>query len=212
MGSERKIAVMDTMVYDVEIARVVESTKKGWASPEDLCFASAVAYSYDKDKYYFFLHLSGLTKLIELLNKNKVITFNGIRFDSKVTLGNNRKVKACNGRAGVFITGKGAAWLEYDLFVQCLKSVHKCKNDMEACKRMSPGGLKLDDICKATIGVGKTGNGADAPILYQQGKFDELLGYNFNDVRITRKLYDFIVENRYVFDKNKNRIRIPHII
>jgi hypothetical protein len=203
---------MDTLVYDIEIARTVESTKKGWASPKDLCFASAVAYSYDKDRYYFFLHLSGLTQLIALLNKNKVATFNGIRFDSKVILGNKRIIKNNGKKAGVFIAGKGVIWEEYDLFVQCLKFVHKCKNDMEACKKMSPGGMKLDDICKATIGMKKTGNGADAPILYQKRLFDDLLEYNFNDVRITKKLYDFIFENKYVLDKNKNKIRIPYVI
>ncbi len=204
---------MQTIVYDIEIARTVESTKKKWASPEDLHFASAVAYSYEQDRYHFFLHLRGLTKLIELLNKNKVITFNGIKFDSKVVLGNNRKIRACNGSTGIFITGKGIIWEEYDIFTQCLKSVHKCKNDMEACKRMSPGGMKLDDIAKATLGQGKTGNGADAPILYQQGLFDDLLSYNLQDVRITKKLYDFISENHFVYNKDrKQKIKIPHAI
>ena len=204
--------MIQTIVYDVEIANQVESVNKKWGNPERMGFASAVAYSYDKDKYYFFLHLSGLSKLIELLNKNKVVTFNGIRFDSKVVLGNNRKIKASNRQAGVFIVGKGVTWLEYDVFVQVLKSVHKCKNDIIACKRISPGGLALNNICLSTINIGKTGNGANAPILYEQKKYDELLEYNFNDVRITKKLYDFIIKNRYVFDKKKNKIRIPYII
>lgn len=204
--------MIQTLVYDIEIARTIESTKKGWASPEDLHFASAVAYSYDKDRYYFFLHLSGLTKLIELLNKNKVVTFNGIKFDSKVVLGNKRIIRNNRKKAGIFIIGKGIIWEEYDIFTQCLKSIFNLKNDIEACKRMSPGGMKLDDICKATIDMKKTGNGADAPILYQQGKFDELLEYNFNDTRITKKLYDFISENHFVYNKNKNKIKIPYLI
>ena len=204
--------MIQTIVYDVEIANQVESVNKKWGNPERMGFASAVAYSYDKDKYYFFLHLSGLSKLIELLNKNKVVTFNGIRFDSKVVLGNNRKIKASNNRTGIIIAGKGVIWLEYDVFVQCLKSVYKCKNDITAYKRISPGGLKLDDIARATINMGKTGNGADAPILYRKKLFDDLLAYNFNDVRITKKLYDFIIKNRYVFDKKKNKIRIPRIV
>lgn len=197
---------MDTIVYDIETA-----STKGWANA---AFASAVAYSYDKDRYYSFLHLSGLAKLIELLNKNKVITFNGIKFDSKVVLGNKRKIIPYNhNRTGVYISGKGTTWLEYDIFVQCLKTSCKCKNDLEACKKRSKGGMKLDDICRATLGICKSGNGADAPILYQQQKYDELLEYNLNDVKLTKKLYDYIIQHRFVFDKNKkNKIKIPHII
>lgn len=204
---------MDTFVYDVEIANPIETIEGKWGNFEGMGFASAVVYSYDKDRYYFFLHLKGLTKLTEFLHKNRVITFNGIRFDSKIMLGKNRKIFSNKKLAGLFVAGKGTIWEEYDIFVQCLKSVFKLKNDIIAYKRISPGGLALNNIAKATINMEKSGNGANAPILYQQKKYDDLLSYNLQDVRLTRKLYDFIAENRFIYNKNrKDKIRIPYII
>jgi len=204
---------MDTLAYDIEIANSVESVKGEWGNPNGMSFSSAVVYSYDKDRYYFFLHLTGLTKLLEFLNKNNTISFNGIKFDSKIILGNNRRIIPNKKRTGVYITGRGMIWNEYDIFTQCLKSVYKIKNDIIAYKRISPGGLALNDITKATINMGKSGSGADAPILYQQKKYDELLEYNLQDVRITRNLYNFIVENHFVYNRNKkDRIRIPYTI
>ena len=204
---------MDTIAYDIEIVNLAEDVKGGWGNPKGMSFASAVTYSYDKDQYSFFLHLQGMTKLLELLNKNRTISFHGIGFDSKILMGKNRKIIHNRKKAGVYLSGAGVVWEEYDIFVQCLKSVYNIQNDLLACKRISPGGLKLDDIAKATIGAGKNGHGADAPILYQQKKYDELLEYNFNDTRITKKLYDFIVDNRFVFSKDKKtKIKIPYII
>lgn len=204
---------METLVYDVEIANCVDSVSGGWQNFSGMGFASAVVYSYDKDRYYFFLHLKGLTELLELLNKNRVITFNGIKFDSKIVLGKNRKIKDNNKRTGVYIIGNGVIWEEFDLFVQCLKSIYKVKNDIVAYKRISPGGLKLDDICLATLDQSKAGNGANAPGLYQSKCYDDLLSYNLQDVRLTKRLYDFVLENKFVYNKErKQRIKIPFII
>lgn len=50
---------MDLIVYDVEIAKEVDSVKGKWDNPEGMGFGSAVAYSYEKDQYFFFLHEEG---------------------------------------------------------------------------------------------------------------------------------------------------------
>ena len=42
--------------------------------------------------------------------------------------------------------------------------------------------------------------------MYQAGKFGELLEYNLNDVRITKKLYEFILENGYIVDGAKTAV------
>ena len=57
--------------------------------------------------------------------------------------------------------------------------------------------------------MNKTGHGAKkAPILYQEKKYDELLAYNQMDVRLTRKLFEFIVEHQFVVDRNDRVVRI----
>jgi DEAD/DEAH box helicase domain-containing protein len=50
--------------------------------------------------------------------------------------------------------------------------------------------IKLDNIAKATLGVGKTGDGLDAVRLFAEGKIDDLVSYCLNDVKVTQELYE----------------------
>ena len=51
--------------------------------------------------------------------------------------------------------------------------------------------IKLDNLAKATLGVGKTGDGLDAVRLYADGKIDELVSYCLNDVKVTQEIYEY---------------------
>lgn len=58
--------------------------------------------------------------------------------------------------------------------------------------RMATGtnkGYGLDAMCKANFNKGKSGDGALAPILWQQGKLGELISYCLDDVMLTRQLF-----------------------
>lgn len=57
---------------------------------------------------------------------------------------------------------------------------------------------KLQDLCVSTLGQGKTGDGALAPIKWREGKYEEVIKYCDNDVDLTRRLYEFYVKNGYV--------------
>lgn len=61
-------------------------------------------------------------------------------------------------------------------------------------------GFSLDAICKAN-GLGeKTGTGANAAILWQQGKVKEVIEYCENDIRLTKQLFDLIQEKGEIID------------
>lgn len=65
-------------------------------------------------------------------------------------------------------------------------------------------GFSLDAICKAN-GLGeKTGTGANAAVVWQIGKFDEVIEYCENDIRITRKLFDLIQEKGEIKDPRED--------
>ena len=65
-------------------------------------------------------------------------------------------------------------------------------------------GFSLDAICKAN-GLGeKTGTGANAAVLWQRGKFDEVIEYCENDIRLTRKLFDLIQEKGEIKDPRED--------
>lgn len=61
-------------------------------------------------------------------------------------------------------------------------------------------GFSLDAICKAN-GIGeKTGSGANAAILWQQGKTQEVIDYCENDIKLTRQLFDLIQDKGEIVD------------
>lgn len=59
--------------------------------------------------------------------------------------------------------------------------------------------VSLNNMAENTIKKVKTGNGANAPILFQEGKWDELVDYCKNDVMLTKEVFEFGVQNGYIF-------------
>jgi hypothetical protein len=198
------------VVYDVEIAKNVDDVPGRWDNPEDMGFASAVTYDYAKDQYFFFLGEEQKNDLLRLLKNRTAITFNGIKFDSRVLLGNDRAL----GNWGTVINNSNTFWWEnYDILLEYIKSRFGYDSVAEAEQRLGDkaihdGSFSLDGLAEGTFGLHKTGHGAKAPILYQQGKYGELLEYNLQDVRLTKKLFEFIREYGFVVDRNGRVIRI----
>lgn len=56
--------------------------------------------------------------------------------------------------------------------------------------------LRLDNLARATLGLGKTGSGFDAVRLFEEGKLEELSKYCLHDVKITHDLYEFGKKNK----------------
>ena len=67
--------------------------------------------------------------------------------------------------------------------------------------------VKLEDVAKATLGAGKSGSGRDALVLFKQGRFDDLGKYCLDDVKITKKLYDYAATNGKLLYKDFFKIR-----
>lgn len=65
-------------------------------------------------------------------------------------------------------------------------------------------GFSLDAICKAN-GLGeKSCDGANAAILWQKGKHQEVIDYCENDIKLTRKLFDLIQEKGEIKDPRED--------
>lgn len=203
------------VVYDVEVLRTPDEVDGGWDNPEAMGFASAVAYSYEKDQYFFFLHEEGREELIKLLDRNIAISFNGIQFDSRVILGNDRRLDESGETWGLnTATTPYADWKNIDLLVEYIRARFQYQTVYEAEKKLGDkiihdGSFGLDGLAQATLGLNKTGHGAKAPVLYKQRKYDELLAYNLQDVRLTKKLFDFIRFYGYLIDGLGAVIKIP---
>ncbi len=63
--------------------------------------------------------------------------------------------------------------------------------------------IKLDDVAQGTLGVGKSGHGLMAVEYWRKGEIDKLREYCLQDVRVTRDVYDFALQNGYVAFNNR---------
>ncbi len=71
--------------------------------------------------------------------------------------------------------------------------------------------VKLDDLARATLNTRKSGDGLDAIRWWRAGQIDQLCEYCEQDVEVTRRLYEFGKQNRYVqfYDKRFKLQRVP---
>lgn len=63
--------------------------------------------------------------------------------------------------------------------------------------------IKLDDVAQATLGVGKSGHGLMAVEYWKKGEIDKLRDYCLQDVKVTKEVYDFAMQNGLVSYNNR---------
>ncbi len=69
---------------------------------------------------------------------------------------------------------------------------------MEVLERVLGFRLKLDDVAKATLGIGKTGTGLMAIQYFRAGEMEKLKEYCLRDVKVTKEIYEFGLKHRQV--------------
>lgn len=72
-----------------------------------------------------------------------------------------------------------------------IKSVDLLKEIKDSVGRR----FKMDQIAEGTLGVNKSGHGLQAITWWKQGEIDKIRQYCLDDVKITKKLYDYALKN-----------------
>ncbi len=71
-------------------------------------------------------------------------------------------------------------------------------------------GMKLDQLAEGTLNIGKSGDGFDATRWWKQGEIEKLREYCLLDVKITKEIYDYAVQNqKLLFKEGRNIKEIP---
>ena len=197
----------DVVVYDIETLKGPEEVDGGWNNPAGMGFGIACAYEYFTDSYYFFDGEDGRVDLCDLLNGRLAVTFNGIAFDSRVLLGNDRRL------VHDVTTNYRYQFYNFDILAEYIKSRYGYKTVAEAEKRLGDktihdGSFNLDGIAAGTLQMRKNGIGALAPQLLDSGQYSKLYGYCLHDVRMTRKLFENIIEHHAVTDRSGRTVSI----
>jgi DEAD/DEAH box helicase domain-containing protein len=82
---------------------------------------------------------------------------------------------------------------------------------MNEIKKVFGKRVKLDNVVQATLGEAKSAHGLQAIIWWRNGEKEKVVEYCKQDVLVTRKLYDFIKENGFVYipqDNEKVKVEI----
>lgn len=74
---------------------------------------------------------------------------------------------------------------------------------MEEIQNVVGHRISLESVAKATLGVGKSGDGLDAIRYYRNGEIDKLKKYCLDDVRLTKELYEHGCKYKELFFMSK---------
>lgn len=177
---------MDKIVFDIETKNTFQDVG-GRDNMEALEVSLVGAYSYDRDEYLTFEE-SELDAFGKMAQHALIVGFNSKGFDVPVL----EKHYHYN----------LSSVAHYDILEEI---------NMRLGKRIS-----LDLLAKANLGqeAGKTGDGLDAIRYYREGKMDELKEYCIQDVKITKEIFDLIMNQGYLWVPQRNtpemaRVELP---
>lgn len=173
------------VVFDIEIKKTIQD-KREFNKPWKLGFGLGVVYCSKEDEYKTFLEDNIGSFFSELISSPTIVSFNGKRFDLPL-------LKAYVRRESL----------------EKLNMRTKHIDIMDEITKVLGHRISLVNVSKATLGRGKTMDGAEAPELLRQGKIKEVEEYCMNDVRLTKEIYEFGKENKFVkyLDKNTSNAK-----
>src|SRR3990167_7367705 len=166
---------MRRIVFDIETSNMFQEI--GSNNPADLDISVVGVYDSATGEYSAFLQeeFSRLWPMIE--HADMLITFNGEHFDIPLL---NKYYS-------------GDLWK--------IKNVDLLKEMQKSAGRR----MKLDQIAEGTLGIRKSGDGLLAIKLWREGKIEELKKYCLDDVRITKDLYEYALQNgKLIFKEGPN--------
>lgn len=191
------------LIYDCEIIKAIRDPKKvdlahieycnGWDDYENMGISVIGVNFISEEGDGIFNHNDTLNRALGIkafqygLNVTDILVgFNNQSFDDKLL------------KANGFIIPEHV--INYDLLAEIWEGVGLGREFVYP----THAGFGLDAICKAN-GLGeKSGDGANAAILWQKGKHQEVIDYCENDIRLTRKLFDLIQETGEIKDPRED--------
>ena len=176
---------MITRVFDCEIAESVKNDAD-WVNARNgkLGCSCCVIRNSETSRPHLFDKHNLIDVPLWLEGCDIVVSFNGTGFD----------IPLLEGVLGTSIKPNA----HYDILTHIWNAL--------GGKRQKGYGLGV--VCERTLGIGKSGNGADAPQLMRAGKWAELFDYCIHDVNLTRELYNHIVDCGWIIDTDGEKLHL----
>lgn len=178
---------LETAKTTKEVARELDLDREGHAFkyPHRMMFGCGVLYDSRKKEYIAFKRAEQMASY--LLNfKGVLVSWNGKRFDLPVLL----------------------PYIDIDVYDKLQAKPHLDMLKDFYARVNGRFRVSLDNCAKHTVGAQKTGSGADAPRLFKEGKWKELLEYCRVDVELTLKILQYGLKNKHIkyWDTHENEV------
>ncbi len=166
---------MKNIVYfDLETQKSADEVG-GWGNIIRMGMSVAVTYSTARGEYTIYGEKQVDDLLRELQRADLVVGFNNLRFDYEVL----------HGYTSMDLTQLPTL----DMLVDLTATLNHR--------------LSLDSIASATFGVEKTAEGLQAIRWYKEGKLAEIAEYCCYDVKITKLVHEYGLQNKQLFYENR---------
>jgi len=189
----------DYVVFDCETQLNYHQVEGGWSNVYGHGMSVAATWDSATDLYKLW-GSNQREDLCKYLHGRLAVSYNGLLFDSVLLLGNDR-ILELNG-----ITRNDKYWwINADLYVEMWRNIlnldrsdyPKILTKMKE-QKFPKGVFGLDDVVYGTVGMKKLGNGSHAPDMYQNKMHVPLFEYVLQDVRVLKRLYQFVKQYKYL--------------
>jgi DEAD/DEAH box helicase domain-containing protein len=185
-------SVEDHIVIDVEIQRRIEDLPNGWDDTDKMGVACAVVYEYLTDRFRIYGPNDVDALKSRLRKADRISGYNIWRFDFPVIFGVPKRELVEEMRPKT-----------NDLLLRIYRSMRLDTERFTSAHK----GWSLDNVCKATLGLGKIASGEQAPKWFQEGEHARVINYCVDDVTLERDLTTFI--DKYGFVCNSIYLQNP---
>jgi DEAD/DEAH box helicase domain-containing protein len=177
----RKVEIK-VVFFDLETQRSFQEVG-GRHNIRHLGLSVAVTYSTADSEYHYYTEENVAELIEELKAADLVVGFNLLRFDYEVLRG----------------------YTDYPLWRLPTVDI------MDEVYRALGFRVGLNDLASATLGIQKSADGLQAIRWWRQGRVEELFEYCRQDVEVTKRLYEFGRERKYVqyWDRRGRLRRVP---
>jgi DEAD/DEAH box helicase domain-containing protein len=160
---------MNLVYFDLESQKLFEEV--GGRDPSKLLLACGVTWSTTRNDFAVYWEKDAQALIAELKSADRVIGFNTIKFDYEVLkpYAPNENLRAIRS-------------------TDMLQEIYRTLNFR----------LSLDTIARATLGTTKTADGIKSVEWFRNGELEKVAEYCKADVDITRRVYEFGRDNRFV--------------
>jgi len=166
---------MNYVVFDLETQNLFEEV--GSTNAADLDISVATFYETDTDTYTT-VHVDDLQQVWPIIERaDALVTYNGNHFDIPLL--------------DKYYPGDLTQIKSIDILVSIRDSLGRR--------------LRLDSVAAATIGSKKSADGLQAVRWWREGKIKEIMKYCEQDVKVTKRIFDFALENGFVKFKDGYR-------